>query len=184
MCMEIVFVRDGLAGRVWVTCVPNDDPPACGTPDLARGFPACTATIDYGGRGYRAMFGWVQLVQSSDNELRGAGFESDPFVVFADSTAPYCWYGTTPTLFDAPWRTSRRPLTWLAHSFLAWTPLDPVGKTVIPLLDFSWGFTIDDRGEIALQPVEQLAADAWDTHVPYLQARYPGWTYGSGFASG
>jgi hypothetical protein len=55
--MEIDFWHDGDQGRVTVTCVPNDDPAAVGKGEEARGFPACTATIAYPGRGYRALFG-------------------------------------------------------------------------------------------------------------------------------
>ncbi|MEQ4303437.1 hypothetical protein ABNF97_18970 [Plantactinospora sp. B6F1] len=39
----------------------------------------------------------------------------DPFDLFADSPAPYCWYGITPTLFDAPSRLDTRPMNWTAH---------------------------------------------------------------------
>jgi hypothetical protein len=67
--MEIDFWHDGDQGRVTVTCVPNSDPAAVGKSEEARGFPVCSATIAYPGRGYRALFGWVQLVCSTDNAL-------------------------------------------------------------------------------------------------------------------
>ena len=76
------------------------------------------------GRGYDAIFGWVQLVRSSDNESAGEFFEPDPFALFGDAHSPYCWYGTEPTLFDAPSRMERVPMAWLAYSFLATTPID------------------------------------------------------------
>src|SRR5688500_14929323 len=50
-CMEIDFVRDGLPGRVTVSCVTNSDPAAYGTPEIARGFPVCTTTVQYLGLG-------------------------------------------------------------------------------------------------------------------------------------
>ena len=121
------FEWDGLTGRVEVECVPNDDPSSYGTVAAdAYGFPVCTATVDYPRRGYRAMFGWVQLVRSTDNASRGEQFEVDPFDLFADARSPYCWYGTQPTLFDAPSRRDRAPLAWLSHSFLATTPLHEI----------------------------------------------------------
>jgi hypothetical protein len=179
--MEMAFVYEGDAGRVSASCVPNDEPASLGTPEHARGFPACTATVEFAGRGYRALFGWVQLVRSTDNTSRGAAFEADPFALFADSTAPYCWFGTTPTLFDAPWRWEKQPLAWVAHSFLAATPLaQAMGrgrKLVIPVVGFAWGFTVDGRGDIAIAPVERLAPDRWREHVPVLRERYPGWTF-------
>jgi hypothetical protein len=179
--MEMGFAYDGLQGRVTVSCVPNDDPATLGTPEQARGFPACTATVAFPGRGYRALFGWVQLVRSTDNASGGAAFEADPVALFADSTAPHCWFGTTPTLFDAPWRWEKYLLDWLAHSFLVATPLaQALGegrKLVIPLAGFAWGFAVDGRGGITLSPVEPLGADAWRGHVPYLRERYPGWLF-------
>jgi hypothetical protein len=49
--MEIEFWHEGVLGHVLVSCVPNDDPGAFGKDEHARGFPVCTATIDYPGRG-------------------------------------------------------------------------------------------------------------------------------------
>jgi hypothetical protein len=53
------------------------------------------------------MFGWVQLVRSTDNASQGEEFEIDPFALFDDVRTPYCWYGTEPTLFDSPCRVDR-----------------------------------------------------------------------------
>ena len=93
----------GATGTVQVECIPNDDPDEYGTPvSAAVGFPVCTATVRYPRRGYNAMFGWVQLVRSTDNASAGERFEMDPFGLFADAPSPYCWFGTEPTLFDAP----------------------------------------------------------------------------------
>jgi hypothetical protein len=176
--MEIDLWHDGDQGRVTVTCVPNDDPAAIGTGEEARGFPVCSATIAYPGRGYRASFGWVQLVCSTDNAFEGRAFEMDPLQLFEDSPAPFCWYGITPVLFDAPSRDERQPLEWLAHSFLAVTPREQdASKRVVPLLGFSWGFLIGDDGGIMLRPVEQLSARGWNDHLPYLRDRYPSWQF-------
>jgi hypothetical protein len=176
--MEIDFWHDGDQGRVTVSCVRNDDPAAVGTGEEARGFPACSATIAYPGRGYRALFGWVQLVCSTDNAFEGRAFEMDPLQLFEDSPAPFCWYGITPVLFDAPSRDERQPLEWLAHSFLAVTRGEQdASKHVVPLLGFAWGFVIGDDGRIVLRPVEQLAAGDWNDHLPYLRDRYPSWQF-------
>jgi hypothetical protein len=176
--LEINFLHVGLKGRVLVSCVANDDPSRVGKGDEAKGFPVCTATIEHPGEGYRGLFGWVQLVRSTDNVFDGAAFEMDPARFFEDSPAPYCWYGVRPILFDAPSRDERQPLEWLAHSFLGVTPLD-VGarKVVIPLLGFSWGFGIDQRGQIAIASVEKLDAQHWNDHGQYLAAMYPTWEF-------
>src|SRR4029453_5935565 len=97
------FVWRGHTGSVQVECIPNNDPAGYGTvASDAFGFPVCTPTVRYPRRGYNAMFGWVQLVRSTDNQSGGEHFEMDPFALFGDVRSPYCWYGTEPTLFDAP----------------------------------------------------------------------------------
>ena len=176
--MEIDFRHDGDQGRVTVTCVPNDDPTAVGKGERARGFPVCSATISYPGRGYRALFGWVQLVCSTDNAFAGRAFEMDPLELFEDSPAPFCWYGVAPVLFDAPSRDERQPQDWLAHSFLAVASREPdAARRVVPLLGFSWGFVIHDEGRIVLKPVEYLAPGDWNDHLLYLRDCYPNWQF-------
>jgi hypothetical protein len=183
--MEIDFRHDGDQGRVTVRCAPNDDPASVGKGEEARGFPVCSATITFPGTGYRAVFGWVQLVCSTDNAFEGRAFEMDPLRFFEDSPAPYCWYGINPTLFDAPSRDERRPLEWLAHTFLAVTPREPdAPKHVVPLLGFSWGFVIGDGERIVLRPAEELAAGAWNDHLPYLRDCYPSWHFSELAGSG
>lgn len=175
--MDLAFVHAGYPGQVRISCVPNDTPAAVGTPEWARGFPVCTATVSFAGRGYHALFGWVQLVRSTDNASQGAAFELDPFALFADSPAPYCWYGATPTLFDAPCRAERRSLHWLAHSFLATTPLAPRAKRVVPVVGFAWGFSSDAAGGVTLLPLRPLAAADWHAHLPLLRQAYPNWAF-------
>jgi hypothetical protein len=178
--MDIEFAYRGELGSVSVSCVPVEDAAAIGKDQTAWGFPMCSATVAYTGHGYRALFGWVQLVRSSDNESGGTAFEIDPLKFFEDSSAPYCWFGVLPTLFDAPSRDERNPLLWVAHSFLAASPWD-VGteRQVVPLLGFSWGFEIELGGRITLLPERRLSAAEWAAHIPYLSARYPTWLFPS-----
>jgi len=174
------FTWDGVVGRVDVECVPNDEPDAYGSwwPS-AFGYPVCTARVTYSGRGYRAMVGWVQLVCSTDNKSGGEGFEMDPFALFGDAPTPYCWYGIEPTLFDAPSRPDAPPAEWIAHSFLATTPMLEVmegnPRRVLPLLGFAWGF--DARGAIELRTITRLTTSDWDAHLPVLRSSYPLWTF-------
>lgn len=178
MRLTIEFRHAGVDGRVVASCVPNDDPARVGKGQEARGLPACTATIDYSAEGYRAVFGWVQLVRSTDNASGGAEFENDPSRFFEDSPAPYCWYGLRPILFDAPSRDYRSPMDWLAHSFLCVTPRDlGTRKLVVPLLGFSWGFQIDTPERIDLAPVLKLAAEDWNDRLPYLRSSFPTWEF-------
>jgi hypothetical protein len=182
------FEWDGLTGEVLVECVPIVDPAAYATvADDVVGFPACTAWMRYPRRGYHSMFGWVQLVRSSDNGSHGEEFEVDPFMLSGDAHSPYCWYGTEPTLFDAPSRFDRSPLGWLAYSFLATTPIDEVmagrPRRVVPLLGFAWGFDVHDDGSAKLRTIDSLTANDWANVVPVLRAEYPAplWTFADRF---
>jgi hypothetical protein len=180
-CLDAPFQWRGEEGAIHVECVPNDDPNFwwCWH-SSAHGFPVCTASVEYPPLGYRSMLGWVQLVRSSDNESAGADFEIDPFSLFGDAPAPYCWYGQRPTLFDAPSRPRRAPLEWTAHSFLAATPLEEVAslrpRRVVPLVGFAWEFT-DTVSEVFLHDVIVLSEGSWDTHVDTLRRAYPLWVF-------
>ena len=182
--LDQAFTWRGETGMVHVECVPNVDPEFYGCWwSVAEGFPVCTATVDYPARGYGSMLGWVQVVRSTDNESGGEGFELDPFALFGDAPSPYCWYGQRPTLFDAPSRSVRQPLEWVAHSFLAGTPLDEVAqlkaRRVVPLVGFSWGFT-DTGSSVVLSDIEGLTDREWKTHLRIPRAGYPMWVFSEG----
>ena len=178
------FTWNGRTGRVRVECVPNTDPVGYGSfsPE-AYGFPVCAASVKYPHRGYHSMFGWVQLVRSTDNNSHGERFEPDPFALFGDAGSPYCWYGIEPVLWDAPSRLTREPMEWVAHSFLATTPIHELlegnPRKVVPLLGFSWGFDIVD-GAVHLREIGALEADDWNRDdLPVLRTDYPAplWTF-------
>ncbi|MFF4227404.1 hypothetical protein ACFYZH_31780 [Streptomyces abikoensis] len=175
--MIIPFLRDDMQGAVTVTLERVKDPVAVGKHHSAAGFPCCTAVVAYPGKGYRALFGWVQLVRSTDNSSAGTAFDMDPFYLFEDAPSPYAFFGINPTLFDAPSRAERAALDWSAHSYLAWTPMDDTERRVVPLAGFSWGFNIDSASRITLQEVQALTAADWDAHLPYLGSSYPGWVF-------
>ena len=184
------FQWRGTTGSVQVECIANDDPDGYGTAASdAFGFPVCTATVRYPRRGYNAMFGWVQLVRSTDNESTGARFEMDPFALFGDAPSPYCWYGTEPTLFDAPSRQDRAPIEWLAYSFLATTPIDEVmqgnPRRVVPLLGLEWGFNIrpETASSVELRAAAPISSSEWTAQLPILRSAYPSawWTFADSF---
>lgn len=173
--MILPFTHDGRPGTVTVTVEQPEDPASVGKEPEARGFPACTAVVDHPNRGYDAFFGWVQLVRSTDDSTGGERFGLDPFALFEDAPSPYAFFGLKPTLFDAPSRVTRDPLAWLAHSFLAWTPLEDGPRRVLPLAAFSWGFDIDTAGRIVLRPQRALTGEDWNGHLPLLRTAHPGW---------
>src|SRR5580658_6453772 len=119
---NLVFRHRGLPGVIYVACVPELDPATRGKPEYTRGFPVCTAKLEFDGTGYDAFFGWVQFVRSSDNSTGGKGFDLDPLAWFPDAPSPYAFFGHLPDLFDAPSRETRQKISWLAHSFLCVTP--------------------------------------------------------------
>jgi hypothetical protein len=168
------FTHHAAPGRVEVDVVANADPSSLGCDDDNLLFPACTAKVRYAGGGYQAMFGWVQLVRSTDATT--VDFEMDPYFLLPDIDVPYCFYGYKPTLFDAPGRTHRDDMDWIAHSFLAATPTEYGARQVTPLQGFSWGFSIRSR-VIHPEPALPLRPNEWINHIPYLRAAYPSWQF-------
>jgi hypothetical protein len=125
--LSILFSLRGLSGLISVSLTGNTDPDAIGylllsggqPNDAARGFPVCRATVTYPADGYAAMFGWTQMVRSTDSDP--ARFEMDPIAFYQQIPTPYAFFGVRPELFDAPSRDSRDDMTWEAHSFLCVT---------------------------------------------------------------
>ena len=106
----------------------NTDPDAIGyfllggglPTDAARGFPVCRATVAYQAQGYAAVFGWTQLVRSTDSAPDR--FEMDPIALYQQIPTPYAFFGVRPELFDAPSREPRYDMAWEARSFLCVGP--------------------------------------------------------------
>jgi hypothetical protein len=185
--LRVGFTLRGLDGLIDASLTANTDPGALGysllsggSPvEFARGFPVCRATVTYPADGYAAVFGWTQMVRSTDS--CGDGFEMDPIAIYRDVSTPFAWYGLKPELFDAPSRETRRDMNWEAHSFLCISPDAVVSSHVQAIAGFSWGFTVTG-GSIACAPLEALGSEAWDGHLPLLRASYPGWVFDAGYA--
>ncbi len=172
------FEYEGHVGRVTAVCEPSDDPVRIGKDETDRDFPVCDAAIDLPtAAGYLRFCGWVQLVRSSDNTSDGEEFEPDPLGPFADSPSPFCFFGSLPTLFDAPSRSRERPMEWEAHSFLSVLAMDGEMRAVRPLVGFRWGFDIDAGGAVRLRELAPLRAAAWEGHRPLLARWYPTWSF-------
>jgi hypothetical protein len=186
--LRIDFSLRGISGHVDVSISPNTDPGTLGylllsggqPVDFARGFPACRATVTYPADGYAAIFGWTQLVRSTDAAT--GNFEMDPIAIYNDVDTPFAWYGTRPELFDAPSRNSRRDITWECHSYLCISPDAVVSRRVQAVTGFSWGFTITG-GDITFIRAAPLEPTAWDGHLDLLRSSYPAWTFDGGYVS-
>ncbi len=176
--LDVPFVARGSAGTVHVVVGPNTDPSAIGSPAWALDFPVCEATIRTDARGYRAMYGWVQLVGTRrPNSNASRRWETDPLEVFGDLDTPFGFHGVAPTLFDAPVRSDRsRPLDWCAESYLCLAPSDPMAREARPVAAFSWGFVVDGGGITVAEP-RVLPRSAWTAHVDLLGTAYPTWTF-------
>lgn len=177
----IDLVLRGLDGRVTATVERNERPERVGSRPESRGFPMAKAVVEFPERGYDSMMGWVQLVRSDDNHSGGRAFEIDPLALLGDVPHPFCWFGINPTLFDAPSRSPRADLDWIAHSFLCVPAGDAIGAMEVhALLGFSWGFTIRAEQVTLVEPRSLGPAD-WDAHREHLAGAYPRWRFPSGF---
>jgi hypothetical protein len=138
----------------------------------------CRATVTYPAEGYAAMFGWTQMVRSTDSAPDR--FEMDPIALYQQVPTPYAWFGIRPELFDAPARDAKYDMTWEAHSFLCVSPDAVLTRHVQAIAGFSWGFTINHQ-DITFAPPAALRPETWDSHLDLLRTSYPDWTFDSGY---
>jgi hypothetical protein len=186
--LRIDFSLRGIGGHVDVSISPNTDPSALGylllsgglPVDFARGFPVCRAAVTYPADGYAAIFGWTQMVRSTDGAT--SDFEMDPIAIYKEVGTPFAWYGTRPELFDAPSRDSRQDMAWECHSYLCVSPDAVVSRRVQAVTGYSWGFTIAG-GDITVTRAAPLGPAAWDAHLALLHASYPAWAFDGGYVS-
>jgi hypothetical protein len=180
---KLTFHHDGRPGIIEVSCTPDREPAESGKPEHPRGFPACTASLEFEGIGYDAFFGWIQFVRSSDNSTGGRGFDLDPLGWYPDARNPYAFFGLLPKLFDAPSRSEPRKMSWLAHSFLCVTPMYDERERILHLRQvlaisgFSWGFDIDEKGEFAYPPIGNVESQDWNAQLPTLRKAYRSWKF-------
>ena len=183
--VRIPFRLRGIAGHVDVSITANTNPEAIGysllfgDADLsfAHGFPICRASVVYPAVGYAAVFGWTQMVRSTDQTDL---FEMDPIAIYADVATPYAWFGVNPEAFDAPSRQSLYDMNWEAHCFLCTSPDAVLTPRVQAICGFSWGFAVESS-EIHFAEPEALSAPVWDSHLGLLRTSYPRWTFYEGY---
>jgi hypothetical protein len=90
----VPFSLRGISGLIAVSVTRNTDPDTMGysllaaalPTDAARGFPVCHATVTYPAQGYAAMFGWTQIVRSTDSAPDR--FEMDPIALYQQIPLP------------------------------------------------------------------------------------------------
>lgn len=178
--MQLEFVLRDLPGSVEIQVEPNVEPSVLGCPEAARGFPVCTATVTYSGRGYGAAFGWVQLVRSTDGTSEGRDFELDPFEPLGRLPHPFCFFGFAPTLFDAPSRPTRDSIQWTAHTFLCFLSEGTQHLQACAVLGFQWGFALEESA-VMLFPPAAVSPAAWNDHLGLLRTSHPTWEFARGY---
>lgn len=181
-----------------VEVAPNASPEKTGfpllfpnhSPDLARGFPTCKATLHaHTDVGYAAMYGWLQTVlekpdttsaeASAAEQEAGPRWQTDPLPLTQDLSFPFTWFGAEPQLFDAPSRPDRsQPLDWTCQSFLAYVPDAVVSRRVCPVVGFEWGFLVED-GEVRVKGLKGLddVGEAWEGKRRLWEGKFPGWEF-------
>jgi hypothetical protein len=186
--LQVPFSLRGLDGVIDVSITENVDPDAVGyaliaagrPAELARGFPVCSASVTYPAQGYACVFGWTQMVRSTDGG--SDDFEMDPIAIYADVATPFAWYGLEPRLFDAPFRETRDALVWRARSFLCVSPDAVVTRQVKAVTGIGWGFDIVN-GAIEIIPPLILEETQWDEQLTLLATSYPEWKFDRGFST-
>ena len=185
LSLRIPFSLRDVVGEIDVSVTENTDPEkvgysllAVGRPlDFARGFPVCRAKVIYPADGYAAVFGWTQMVRSTD----GTGeFEMDPIALYKDVATPFAWFGLRPEAFDAPSRQTRRDMIWEAQCFLCISPDAVLTRQVQAVTGFSWGFAVEGS-TIRFSPLRALKSQHWDGQLALLRASYPGWRFEAGY---
>jgi hypothetical protein len=182
--LEIPFTLRGIPGSIGLSIVENTDPARVGyelfgggaTVDAARGFPICRANVRYAAEGYAAVFGWTQMVRSTDAADR---FEMDPIAIYESVATPFAWYGVKPEAFDAPSRETRYEMEWEAQCFLCVAPDAVLTPRVAAVAGFSWGFVVT-QSDIHFAAPRILRASDWNSHLPLLRDSYPAWTFDDG----
>ncbi|BEL04614.1 hypothetical protein Q0Z83_028050 [Actinoplanes sichuanensis] len=175
--MHLPFSLRGLPGVIEVTVEVTRDPTELGASPGAVGLPHCRAAVEFPGRGYHGLLGWIQMVRSTDNDSHGKAFEMDPLMFVGAVAHPFGFFGITPTLFDAPGRRTNEDLDWLCHSFLSYIK-DFEGETrvVSAITGFSWGFSRTD-GVTTVEPAQRLTSADWNGHLELLHRDHPGWRF-------
>jgi hypothetical protein len=187
--LRIAFSVRGIDGVLDISLARNSDPGSLGYPllsggqpvEFARGFPVCRASVTYPADGYAAIFGWTQMVRSTDSGR--SDFEMDPISIYRDIPTPYAWYGLKPDLFDAPSRETRYDMDWEAHSFFCLSPDAVMTRHVQAITGFSWGFTVVGTGITLVRPAV-LGSEVWNGHLDLLRASYSEWAFDAGYARG
>ncbi|CAI7584937.1 unnamed protein product [Penicillium viridicatum] len=173
------------------TLMPNADPVASGSaiifpqykPEDFLGYPVIRAMVHSEHPGYGSMYGWIQFVKCTSNDTcpsdnttptdvqdgcSDSHWQLDSVPLFDDLNTPFMYFGSNPTLFDAPTRIGKSNVNWRAQSYLTYIPDALVTRQVTPILGFTWGKWDQEHRFIGRAGTENV-----------LERTHRGWTFDS-----
>jgi hypothetical protein len=193
----IPFRLNCLEGRVTVSYGKNEDPKQTGFDYLAEhglekefdfsqcvGFPVMRAKVSYAAEGYRALFGWIQVVtavyRAQEKTMRE--IIHDKYPSYQDIDFPFGSFGFLPSFYDAPatWNPQKRKnYTWQADTFLTTFPvLSRENEEIRWICGFKWGYYFDDDPTLPkIAPFTITKADSWNEILPFLRDRAKTWRF-------
>lgn len=187
--LVLPFTAHGIDGRILVDSASNHDPELIDDAFLADGygaeaclgFPVVTAHIDYDGKGYRQLFGWIQVVTHIFSDSRRDPYcEIDQAEIAESGGPPFFPYGYLPMYHAAPVHPDHPDARWLAETFLTY----PAGEhEVQAVAGFSWGYDLSS-GRPDRLPLAPLTAERWNAHLALLSKSSQLWNFRSGFGEG
>ncbi len=177
----------GFEGQILIEQTLNDDPVRTGHDIVAvgyneesfRGFPIVTASVEYAGSGYRAIFGWIQTVTHEYAEP-GDGTMTT-LDAWSGLGAPVLALGFKPTFFDAPANPDHPDMQWIAHTFLVRVGLSE--RTLEALAGFSWGYVLQSHQPAALE-MSRVSCSDWERVTSASRANLADWSLTCHLAGG
>ncbi|GAA1244822.1 hypothetical protein JOF42_003487 [Microbacterium phyllosphaerae] len=146
--LRILFESRGFEGVVTVDTATSENISQTGLGTLLTnvpherlvGYPIMTASVEYTGPGYNAVFAWVQFVEMipADGSRSTAFLDNMPSL---NQQIPFSSFGFLPTLFDAPANPNAPDLQWRADSYLVrFSVHEP--RVITPIAGFQWGYDL------------------------------------------
>jgi len=148
------------------------------TDSVVKGFPVIKAEVHYGGSGYEARFGWVQIVGHKYPGRGETEFEVDVAPLLRKYKNPFYPYGYKPTLYDAPCHHPPVSMMWTAYSFLCPLRLSTHSSRVVaPVVGFKWGYELSKGSPTRLIPPEEIGQSDWCRLVAHVKSHYNDWEF-------
>lgn len=179
------FTLRGVNGEIEVFYGINDDPKEFGFDlldlpfdiEMALGFPFLKANIVYPQDFYNAFFGWIQIVKSHDFDTDEEAVSIDLMPMNKDVDYPFSFFGFLPTFFDAPGpNPPRNNESWIAHTFLVFTPNVARTREIYAIKGFEWGYVLKND-EIEVQEIKPISENSWNINTEYLSGMFPNWKF-------